>query len=122
MIDIYHSRRVNYKLSYYWKRNESVKIGDASKWVLENKPSGSFYAKPESEQSLIKNQIHNEFLLDRNSIVISTSDEINDLDSEDLVLYSGKTWLVVSIQRKIHIKETEFSSEEHYTSYINLRR
>lgn len=122
VIDIYHTRRTNYKLCYYYKRDESVRVGDASKWILENKPKGLFYAKPESEASLRRNQIQSEFMLNKNTITISSEDEINDLSPDDLILYNGKSWSVVDIQRKLHLKETQFSSEEHYTTYISLRR
>lgn len=121
-VDIYHTRRTNYKLCQYWNRDESTRIGDASKWVLANKPTGSFYARPESQTTNSANPVANAMMFDRNTVTLCTEDHVDDIKKDSMVLYNGKVWGVVNVQFAPHKKESEFSNEGHYTTYISLRR
>ena len=121
-IDIYHSRRTNYAECVYWVRDESVAIGDLNQWILKTKSNGVFYAR---EVNAIYNQANpqaNVFMFDKDVIALETDDDVDDLSRGCVVLYNGKPWMVVDVQRKIHRKESEFDTEQHYKVIVNIRR
>ena len=119
MIDIYHSRRTNFFKCLYYKRNES--INDLSKYVLMEKPEGSFYAKPYSPDSRSNQDISNTYRFSENTVTIMTEDEVDDLVENNIVLYNGKAYVVMNVQRELHLKESQFG-HDHYTTYISLRK
>lgn len=118
MIDIYHSRRAMYNKCKYWKRDESKKS------ILEynTEPSGFFYAKPDRSIQKQENQVSNVFHFDKTVFTLKTNDEVEDLTHGDIVEYRGEKYLVEEVSLGIHIKETEFSTQQHATTYIYLRR
>ena len=121
-IDIYHSRRTDYELCYYWIREEKSNLTDLSQWILKNKYSGMFYAKEENSLSNQENPIANTIMFDKNIISLSTEDDVDDLTRGCIILYDGKAWMVDNVQRIIHHKESQFSVEKHYKTIINIRR
>lgn len=118
-VDIYHSRRGFFRVCKYWlpdkKRNRD-------EIVLTQTPAGIFYAKESNVITSGLNPLANVFASNKNTVVLETRDEVNDLVKDSIVLYLGKSWVVDNIQREIHIKETEFSDEVHATTYIGIRR
>lgn len=120
-VDIYHSRRTNYEVCQYWKRNESEAIGNSSKWILDKIPEGTFYAKETTAKENRMAQLGNVFAFDENHITIETDDDI-EIKRGYIVEYDYTHWIVENVQSRIHHKESEFDREKHYRVYINLRR
>lgn len=120
MINIYRPRRGKFRLCEFWLRDESNYVGDLSKWVIDKKPSGQFYAKPISEKTTNSQQLSNVFMFDQDNITLETEDEIN-IKRGAVVKYAGKYWMVDSFQLRPHLKETEFIEEE-YTTFIRIRK
>lgn len=121
MIDIYHSRRGHFKLCKYWNRNENDSVGDLSKWIINKKPDGVFYAKQITPKINQANQLNNVFMYDRNSVTIETSDKVDTIKRGSVVQFLNKEWLVQSVQFELHHKESEYSDDE-YTTYMQLTR
>lgn len=118
-IDIYHTRRTNFKKCYYYVRDKS--IADLSKYVLEKKPAGFFYAKPFTPNSRQNQDLANVFRMSEHQFTIMTEDDVDSLEENNIVLYDGKPYVAIHVQRKEHIKEGQFG-HGHYTTYIALRR
>lgn len=118
MIDIYHSRRGMYKKCVYWGRCED---GVLDKFAIDNEPLGIFYAKETSTPTENDRQINSSIQYSENQTTLFTNDEI-DIKPDYIVKYAGNLWRVSNIQKKLHIKESEFSSTQHYSTYINLIR
>ena len=121
MIDIYHSRRINYKKCVYWVRDESLAIADLNEWVLKEKQAGAFYAR-EMNFSKQVNAVNNIFMFDKNMLTLVTEDKVDDIARGCIVKYKNELWFVESVQANLHLKETEFSNDNHYTTYIALRK
>lgn len=121
-IDLFHSRRTNYFRCEFWIRDEKTSTGNAAKWVLENKSSGVFYAKPVSVKSNQMNTINGVWALDRDNIAIETDDEVQELKRGCIVKYDDELWLVESVQCEIHLKESEFSKHTDYKTTIAMTR
>jgi len=121
-VDIYHSRRVNYKKVLYYNRDENVSVGDMAIWVLQTTPKGIFYARDITASTFSKQQVNNTFMFDKNTTTIETSDDVSDLEVGSVLLYLGKVWFVENIQAITHTKSTEFSDKMEATYYIAIRR
>lgn len=118
-VDIYHSRRTHFRECKYWlpdnKQNRDV-------IVLTREPAGIFYAKESNAISSGFNPLANVFAVDRNTVMLETNDDVEDMVKGSIVLYLDKSWTVDTIQRQIHNKEVEFNDEIHATTYIGIRR
>lgn len=121
-VDLFHSRRTNYHKCDYYIRDERAQSGSPSQWVLYNQPSGWFYAKPLSLKSTQMNAINGVWALDRNHITLETDDDIDDLSRGSIVRFDEELWLVESVQRMIHNKESEFCKHIDYKYIIELTR
>ena len=118
MIDIYHSRRTKYeKVPYYLQAPDR----DLEKWVLLNRPSGYIYCQPVDSRSLQANPINNAMMLDKDSVVLLTSDECDGLNRGSVLLYRGHPFIVDNVRKELHLKESEFG-HDHYETYIYVRR
>lgn len=120
-VDIYHSRRGHFRYCQYWNRDENDQVGDLTKWMLERKPSGSFYATESSPKTNQADQLSNVFLFDKNVITLVTNDNVKDIKRGSVVQYLYHAWLVQNVQFELHHKESEYATEE-YTTYISLTR
>lgn len=119
-IDLYHSRRGNFKECYYYVRNE--KINDLSKFILQSKPVGMFYAKLFSPYSRQNQDVANVFRFSENQLTLETTDDVEDLKENNIVLYMGKPYVVLSVQREECLKESEYLQEHYCKTYIGLRK
>lgn len=120
-IDIYHSRRTNYRECKYFVRDESSFVGDLDRFILTQAPRGVFYAKEISPQNSKKDQVANVILYDKSIITLETTDIVDDLTSGCVVLYLGHGWMVEQVQRSVYMRETEFG-EMKYKTIISIRR
>ena len=121
-VDIYHSRRTNFQECIYWTRDERTNVGNASQWIMQHSPSGSFYCREISPKYGQFNEIGNGFVFSKNGITLETDDDVHDIKEGDIVMYNGHAWFVDNTQFEVHKKETEFDIEMHYKSIITLRR
>lgn len=118
MIDIYHSRRTKFEHIPYYTNNPDRALNE---WVLTAKPSGWIYCQPVDMRSLQQNQVNNAMMFDKDTIVLLTSDDCDDLSRGNILLYRGHPWIVDNVNKQLHLKESEFG-ENHYETYIYLRR
>lgn len=118
-VDIYHSRRTNFRICKYWLPNDKL---NRDVIVLKEMPAGVFYAEEVNAITSGFSPIANTFAADRNTITLKTNDDVKDIKKLSIVLYLGKSWTVDDVQREIHKKETQFDNDIHATTYINLRR
>ena len=121
-VDLFHSRRANYDRCEYWIRDERNASGTPSQWVLNNVPSGHFWAKPVSVKSSQMNVVNGVWALDDHRMALETDDDIDDISRGSVVRFGGELWLVESTQREIHHKESEFSRHLDYRYVLNLTR
>lgn len=117
-IDINTSRRTNHSKCEYWKVNERNK--DKSELIYEKKSDGVFYAKEISAFSKDIQYIGDVFAFQSNTITLVTSDN-NDISINNIVRFNGKLWIVVNIQRRRIMKQTEFSKKTSHYTYIQLK-
>lgn len=118
MIDIYHSRRTKYEKCPYYI---SADTRDLAEWVLKNKPAGFIYCQPVNNRMLEGNQVNNVMLLDKDTMTLWTSDHCEDMKKGSVIVYRGHPWIVVNIVKELHLRQSEFG-EDHYDSYISIRR
>lgn len=118
-IDIYHTRRTNYRVCKYWNPNDRINRDEV---ILKETPEGIFYATEVNALSTGAAPIANVFNANRNIITLKTDDDVKNMKKLSIVLYLGKSWVVDDIQREIHTKETQFSNDIHATTYISIRR
>ena len=119
VIDIYHTRRTNYRLCKYWNPNDNL---NRDKVVLTETPAGIFYAEEVNAITSNFNPVANVFGADKNIVTLKTNDKVNEIVEHSIVLYLNKSWTVDNIQREIHKKETQFDNDIHATTYISIRR
>ena len=93
-----------------------------SQWILQNKVSGTFYAREVSPSYNQEQPLANVAMFDKNVITIETDDDINNISRGCIVLYQGHPWMVETVQQKLHRKESQFDIEEHYKTIISMRR
>lgn len=122
MVNLFHSRRINYKKCDYWIRDERTQTGPASQWVLYNTKSGSFYAHPITPKSNQANVVNGVWMVDKNNITLETEDNADNLSRGSIVKYNNELWLVESVQQKPYLKESEFSNREYYKYFIQITR
>lgn len=121
-VDLFHSRRTNYFKCRYWIRNESDLVGDASKYIYNNSPSGSFYAKPISAKSNQINVVSGVWALDSEHITLETDDDITEIRRGCIVEYNNEIWVVDSNQYNTHLKESEFCKHPDYKYILSLSK
>lgn len=118
-INEYTSRRVNFELCYYWKRNDEEK--DLSEYLLEEVPNGRFYAREITAFTNRKQEINNTFLFDETTITIETNDTI-EAKVGDVVYFDDEVWVVLNIQRKHIHKNKQFLKADYNRTYLQLKR
>ena len=121
-IDLFHSRRANYRKCEYWIRDERDSSGTPQEWVTYNQPSGRFYAKPASPKTNRMDALQGVWAFDSNGITIETDDYAEGIARGCLVRMDGELWLVESVQKAIHVKESEFSKRLRYRYTISMAR
>lgn len=121
-VDLWHSRRTSFIECKFWIRDDKEAKTDPSAWILQHKPSGTFYAKEISPQYNRMSQTAGVFAHDANTITLECDDDISDISRGCLVLYSGKVWMVNDVQKQIHRKESEFNVDIDYKYIVSIRR
>ena len=118
MIDIYHSRRTKYEHVAYYTEKPDRQLNE---WVLTRKPSGYIYCQPVDARQINQNQVNNAMMFDKDTVVLLTSDDCDDLSRGHIILYRGHPWIVDNLRKELHLKESEFGPD-HYDTYIYIRR
>lgn len=121
-VDLFHSRRSNYLICEYWVRDERDAVGSPSQWITYNRPSGTFHAKPVSPKSGQMQVVNGVWALDADRRTIETDDHVDDIARGCIVRCSGELWLVESVQREPHLRQSEFSKKEDFKYVISMTR
>lgn len=118
-VNIYTSRRHNFDKVWYWKRNDAIK--DLSKYVYETNPDGFFYARDVSVESQDNQPINNTFLFDNSVITLFTEDIVN-IEINDIVKYEDVIWRVSNVQFQHIHKNHQFMKKGFNRTYVQLTR
>jgi hypothetical protein len=118
-IDIYQSRANKVDRNIYYKR-EYV---DNMKLIKNATAQGVFYSTDKvayNEQTLAVGNMKKTLKL----ITVETTDNINDLEVDDFVLYGGdgEIYIVDNIVAEDYNQAKEFSNRASFTKQIRLRR
>lgn len=117
MIDIYASRRGIHEKCLWLKRDAS-KARDPQ-WA--SKPTGVFYATEENPESEEDSRVMGTFMAGSSSITLKTTDDVGELQANDLVRYDGRDWIVEGVQRRKVKQRSEFCRNAQYVTYMSLR-
>ena len=82
-------------------------------------------AKQVSPATERENRVANLWLLQRSGLTIKTPDDLSGLKNNDLVLYEGEMWIIVSFQKiKARMQQSEFASDSKCSHfwYLEIRR
>ena len=118
-IDIYRTRRDYFARCYWWSRDDKSK--EIEEIVMERKPSGKFYAKEVSPLTNQKQVIGGAFQFSNDAITLKTEDNARRIKANDIVEYSGKYDLVMSVHVERIRKQSEFSKQVSNVIYIQLK-
>lgn len=119
MIDIYHSRRTRYRKCSYWLRDDDKPV----EYLIHNAaPSGIFYAIEDNAIAYQNNVVNGNALFDRNSVVLKTDDDVDNIKQNCVIKYNKEIWFVNDVQKHLHIKETAIGNQQHATTYLTIRR
>lgn len=121
-IDLFHSRRTNYNKCVYWIRDERDASGSPQQWVNYKQPDGHFYARPVSPKNNQMNVLNGVWAMDTNHVTLETDDDVPNIARGCLVKYDDQLWLVESVQKQVHLKESEFCKHTDYKYTISLTR
>lgn len=121
-IDLYQSRRTTHTLCYYWKKLQGDRVSANELNYNKKNLAGIFYAQEITPQFFSNNTYGNNFMFENCDLTLKTNDEITNLKSNDIVKYDDKYWIVVSVQKKRQLKESQFSKNPSNTFYIALRK
>ena len=117
-IDLNTSRRTNHSKCKYWKVNERNK--DRSELVYQKKADGTFYAREISAYSKDNQFVGDVFAFQSNTITIITSDK-NNVGINNIVEFNGKLWIVINIQKRRVMKQTQFLKRTSEYTYLQLK-
>ena len=123
-IDIYQSRRLYNEICRWWSHDERDQF-PSNEIVFKREPTGYFWAKEENAEQNRGNVVGGVFLLDSSRITIKSPDNLDKIQSEDLVEYRGELWIVVSVQKtKARIQQTMFANDKYCSHfwYVELRK
>ena len=122
--DPFQSRRNYNEPCKWWSRNETDDY-ESDVLIMKRIPTGTFMAKEVSPETERDNPIANAWLLHRSGVTIKSPDNLWGISADDLILYQGEKWIVVSVQKiKARMQQTQFASDRHCSHYwyIELRK
>ena len=121
-VDLFHSRRVNYARCEYWVRDERDSVGSPEQWILANRASGNFYARPVSTKNTQMDVVSGVWAFDSDHVTLETDEDVDDISRGSVVRYADQLWIVESVQRFAHWKESEFSKRQDYRYVLAMAR
>lgn len=120
MIDLNRSRRgYNYRC-FYWKRDVSG-VMDNEELIHKTRPTGVFYAKIASSKANDTQDVAGVFRVGSEGITVETQD-IVDLDKDDLVQFDGDIWLAGRVNSDPIQKNAEFGHKVSNKTTIELNK
>lgn len=123
-IDIWTSRRDCFEECKWWNRDEDNFI-ENDELIHQIPPTGIFYAKEYSPEIRDSSVIAGVFMFDRQSVTLRSTDDLNNLHKNAMVLYKGEKWIVDNIQKKqMRNRATEFADDSNVSHcwYIQMRK
>ena len=123
MIDLWMSRRDKFIKCKWYKQNEDEMFVGLDEIKYYTAPAGMFYAKEMNSYALENQSLGDAFLVDAHNVTLETSDDVGDIDENDLVEYEGKKWRVNSITTKTVNKQRQFRTMKKISkiTYLALR-
>lgn len=123
MIDLKQSRRTKFVQCQYWSQLSDPDIVKFNELAYEKEPNGFFKASIVGSFSEENQTLENAFMYKKTNVVVETTDNVRELERNDLVKMKGKMYRVEDIQRTPVQKQQQFLKDEYvsYTTYISLR-
>lgn len=123
MIDLWQGRRNKFIQCEYWSQVTNPDIAKFSELSYEKQPNGFFTASLVGNYTEENQTLENAFMYKKVTVVIETTDDVKQLERNDLVRMKGELYRVVDINRKPISKQEQFLNDAvSYTTYISLRR
>lgn len=108
----------------WWHRNETDEVLP-DEIIMQRVCSGFFWAKEVAPLRTENIQVGGVFYFEKDTITLKSPDNLDGLESEDLVEFRGEKWRVKSVQRsKAKNQQTFFGHDtkcSHYW-YLELRK
>lgn len=123
MIDLWQSRRTKFIECKYWSQITDKNIAKFSEIAYNREPTGSFKASITGSYTEENQTIENAFMYKKVTVVIETTDNVKDLERNDVIEMKGEYYRVSDIQRKPVSKQEQYLNDpDSYTTFISLRR
>lgn len=120
-VDIFTSRRTNFNKCPYWHMDEKWTELHPNEIVAKKTPTGYLYAKEENNLETSNQILVGAFMFESTNIIISTNDSVEDLHPNDILKYDGKVYRISDIQRKKIKRQSQFSNNPGYKTYMSLK-
>ena len=133
-VDLFTSRRNHFNKCYYWKRNNreeelkqdlytTVSVDDETNELsYEREPDGWFDASEVGNYEQNNQIVAGAFMFDENLVTLETNDNIPLLGVNDIVVHDGFVWRVLRTARKKRKRQSQFSNDFSYKTFISLKR
>ena len=124
MIDLRQSRRNKFIKCEYWSQITDPNVAKFSELSYEKQSKGIFYASLVGNYTEENQTMENAYMFKKVTTVIETTDDVRDLERNDMVKMKGEMYRVTSVDRKPVSRQEQFLNDEYisYTTYISLRR
>lgn len=123
MIDTWKSRRTKFIECTYWSQIKNPDIAKHSELSYEIQPDGFFSASILGNYTEENKTIDNAFMYRKITVTIETTDDVKELERNDIVEMKGEIYRVVDINRIPTQKQEQFLNETiSYTTQIALCR
>lgn len=121
MIDLFQSRRLDNIRCDYWHRKDEVGLNQQIS--TSDKPTGYFFAKPEGGIDSTSEDFGGVMRQPLTKARISTTDKVELLQKDDMVMYAGLIWRVDKVN-SIPVVKTTLSTVKAVSkkTYIDLLR
>lgn len=119
-IDIYQSRATYNEKVKWWSRDIRNR-NEYDEIIMKKTPTGIFWAKETTPLRNDSQTIMGSIRVDQQTITIKTTDNLTEMKENDLVLFRGKKWIVLSIQMsKSKNQHTVFGTDKYCSHYWYL--
>lgn len=118
-IDTRQSHIGYYLTGYAYKH--LVNVTNTNTMRYEKTPRGVFYCKEVSPYQYTTNDLGEVIQVKVGDVSIETPDFIGTLESNDRVVFNGQKYIVLSVQKRLKLKQERFGKRPSAVSIIALR-
>lgn len=122
MIDLNSSRRDRFNECFYYLKIKDRNVSKTNQLIYDSIPDGSFYAKELNPYSKNNQFIAELFMIEEESVLISTGDDVSCLGVNDKIRMNNDFYIINNIQAIPLKRNNQYSTKPTKTYYIELRR